>query len=53
MAKKVVATLKDKTRVNLTKVIIPVRNEKTGAYGFREEIIQQDQVKDYLSKQGL
>lgn len=53
MAKKVVATLKDKTRVNLTKVIIPVRNEKTGSYSFREEIIQQDQVKEFLSKQGL
>jgi len=50
MAKKVVATLKDKTRVNLTKVIIPVKNEKTGAYSFQEEIIPQDQVKDYLAK---
>lgn len=52
MAKKVVATLRDKTRVNLTKVYVPYRNEKTGAYSFREEMIPQDQVKDYLSKQG-
>jgi hypothetical protein len=53
MAKKVVATLKDKTRVNLTKVLIPVKNEKTGAYSFREEMIPQDQVKEFLSKNGL
>ncbi|MFM2375289.1 MAG: hypothetical protein RLZZ165_386 [Bacteroidota bacterium] len=53
MAKKVVATLKDKTRVNLTKVIYPVRNEKNGAYTFKEELIPQDQVKDFLQKQGL
>ncbi len=53
MAKKVVATLKDKTRVNLTKVIYPVRNEQTGAYSFKEEMVLQDQVKDFLAKQGL
>jgi hypothetical protein len=53
MAKKVVATLKDKTRVNLTRVIIPTKNEKTGAYSFREEIILQDQLKDYLAKKGF
>ena len=52
MAKKVVATLKDKTRVNLTKVLVPVRNEKTGAYGFKEEMIPQDQVKAFLAKLG-
>lgn len=50
MAKKVVATLKDKTKVQLTKVIVPYRNEKTGAYSFKEELIPQDQVKDYLAK---
>jgi hypothetical protein len=53
MAKKVVATLKDKTRVNLTKVIFPVRNEKTGAYSFKEEMIPQDQVKDFMKRNGL
>lgn len=50
MAKKVVATLKDKTKVLLTKVIVPYRNPKTGAYAFREEMIPQDQVKDFLAK---
>ncbi len=53
MAKKVVATLKDKTRVNLTKVLYPVKNPDTGAYTFREEMVLQDQVKDFLAKQGL
>lgn len=48
MAKKVVATLKDKTRVNLTKVLIPYKNEKTGAYAFKEEMMPQDQVANYL-----
>lgn len=48
MAKKVVATLKDKTKVNLVKVLVPYRNEKTGAYGFKEEIVPQDQVQNYL-----
>lgn len=50
MAKKVVATLKDKTKVNLTRVIIPVKNEKTGAYAFKEEMVPQDQLKDFLAK---
>ncbi|MEM7036640.1 MAG: DUF4295 domain-containing protein [Bacteroidota bacterium] len=53
MAKKVVATLKDKTRVNLTKVLVPVKNEKTGAYGFQEHMVPQDQVKAFLAKQGM
>ena len=48
MAKKVVATLKDKKKVLLTKVIVPYRNEKTGAYAFREEMVPQDQVNDFL-----
>ena len=53
MAKKVVATLKDKTKVQLTKVIVPYKNEKTGAYGFREEMVPQDQVKEYLKSKGI
>lgn len=53
MAKKTVATLKDKKKVVLTKVIVPYKNEKTGAYAFKEEMVPQDQVKDFLAKQGL
>jgi len=52
MAKKVVATLKDKTKVQLTKVIIPYKNEKTGAYAFKEEMVPQNEVSAYLKKQG-
>ncbi len=48
MAKKVVATLKDKTRVNLTKVLVPVKNEKTGSYTFKEDLIPADQVEAFL-----
>jgi hypothetical protein len=48
MAKKVVATLKDKTRVNLTKVLVPVKNEKTGTYTFKEELMPADQVDNFL-----
>lgn len=53
MAKKVVATLKDKKKVQLTKVIVPYKNEKTGAYAFKEEMVPQDQVSAFLSKEGL
>lgn len=53
MAKKVVATLKDKTKVNLTKIIIPVKNEKTGAFSFREEMVPQDQVNSFLKENGF
>jgi Domain of unknown function (DUF4295) len=49
MAKKVVATFKDKTtKVSITKVIIPVRNEKTGSYSFKEEIVPSDQLPTFL-----
>lgn len=53
MAKKVVATLKDKTKVQLTKVIIPYINPKTGAYAFREEMVPQPEVKAFLKSKGI
>ena len=43
----------DAMHAHRVSVIIPVRNEKTGAYGFREEIILQDALKDYLAKQDI
>ncbi|SDK67289.1 protein of unknown function [Catalinimonas alkaloidigena] len=50
MAKKVVATLKKTEGVkNFTKVIKAVKSEKTGAYIFKEEIIPQEMVKDFLA----
>lgn len=48
MAKKVVATLKQKGGKTYTKVIKAVKSEKTGAYTFREEMVPSDQVNDVL-----
>ncbi len=49
MAKKVVASLQAAGK-EFAKVIRTVRSTKTGAYTFKEEIIPNDQVKDYLAK---
>ena len=38
MAKKVVASLKDKSGVKYSKLIRSVKSEKTGAYIYKEEI---------------
>ena len=51
MAKKVVATLKKEGAGNeVVKVIRTVKSPKTGAYAFREEIVQNELVADYLKK---
>ena len=50
MAKKVVATLKTGTGKNVTKVIKMVKSEKTGAYIYKEDILPNDQVKDFFAK---
>ncbi|MEH0157577.1 DUF4295 domain-containing protein [Limibacter armeniacum] len=50
MAKKVVATLKQKGGVKFAKVIKAVKSPKSGAYTFKEEIMPEDQVKDFLAK---
>lgn len=50
MAKKVVATLKTTTGKDFAKVIRMVKSPKTGAYTFKEEIVPNDQVKQYLEK---
>ena len=50
MAKKVVATLRDKTAAkNFAKVIKGIKSPITGAYSFKEGIVHKDKVKDYLS----
>ena len=49
MAKKVVASLKDKSGVKYAKLIRSVKSEKTGAYTFKEEIVMEDYVKDILA----
>ena len=50
MAKKVVATLRTSSGKDFAKVIRMVRSEKTGAYTFKENIIANDLVKDFLAK---
>ena len=50
MAKKVVATLKTGNGKAFTKCIKMVRSEKTGAYAFKEEIVANEEVKDFFAK---
>ncbi len=50
MAKKVVASLKDKSAKGYAKVIRTVRSPKTGAYTFKEEMVPEDDVKAALAK---
>ncbi len=50
MAKKVVATLKTGTGKSVTKCIKMVKSDKTGAYTFKSEILQNENVKDFFSK---
>ncbi len=49
MAKKTVASLQ-KGGKNLTKVIKMVKSDKSGAYAFREGIVPNEKVKDFLEK---
>ena len=49
MAKKVVASLQAAGK-EYAKVIRTGRSPKTGAYMFKEEIVLNEQVKDYLAK---
>ncbi len=48
MAKKVVATLKTGKGKDFSRVIKMVKSPKTGAYSFREEVVHNDHVKDFL-----
>lgn len=53
MAKKAVAGYRDassKDGRSYTKVIKMEKSPKTGAYTFKEEMIPNDNVKDYFSK---
>ena len=49
MAKKVVASFKASTGKDFTKVIRMLKSPKTGAYVFKESIVPNDQVKDFLA----
>ena len=50
MAKKVVATLKKEGGVSFTRVIKMERSPKTGAYTFKDEIVETGNIKDFLAK---
>ena len=50
MAKKAVATLQKGAGKGYSKVIKMVKSEKTGAYTFKEEIIPNDDVKNFFKK---
>ncbi len=49
MAKKVVASLQKGGGKQHTKVIKMVRSEKTGAYKFVEQIVHNDNIKDFFA----
>ncbi|MFK7972666.1 MAG: DUF4295 family protein [Bacteroidia bacterium] len=49
MAKKTVAGYRDKSKAKgFTKVVVAVKNEKTGTYTYREEIVPTDNVDAFL-----
>ena len=50
MAKKVVATLQQGAGRTFSKVIKMVKSPKTGAYYFDEQMVHNDELKDYLAK---
>lgn len=49
MAKKVVATLQSAGK-DFAKVIQVVKSKKTGAYTFKEDIVPNDKVQEFISK---
>ena len=50
MAKKAVATFKTGTGRTYSKVIRMVKSPTTGAYTYKEEMIPNEEVKDYFKK---
>ncbi|MBQ0060548.1 MAG: DUF4295 domain-containing protein [Bacteroidaceae bacterium] len=50
MAKKTVATLQKGDGRSYTKVIKMVKSPKTGAYVFDEQMVPNEQVKDFFNK---
>ena len=48
MAKKAVESLQTGSK-RLTKAVKMVKSPKTGAYTFKEEIVHNDHVKDFLA----
>lgn len=51
MAKKVVSTLKSGEGKNFTRCIKMIKSEKTGAYVFKDELVHNDHIKDFFSRE--
>lgn len=50
MAKKVVATLRDKSKVaSVVKVVRAIKNTDTGSYSFKSDMVQTEQLNDFLA----
>ncbi len=50
MAKKTVASLQKKGAKAFTKAVKMIKNEKTGAYSYKTEIVPKDRVNDFFAK---
>lgn len=50
MAKKAVGTLKSGKGKDFTRVIKAVKSPKTGAYTFKEQIVHNSHIQDYLKQ---
>ncbi|MBL0341006.1 MAG: DUF4295 domain-containing protein [Bacteroidetes bacterium] len=50
MAKKVVATLKTGKGKEFSKVIKMIKSPTSGGYTFREEVVHNDHIKDFLKE---
>ncbi len=50
MAKKTIATLQKGEGKSFTKVIKMVKSEKNNSYSFKEEMVPNDQVKNFFDK---
>jgi hypothetical protein len=50
MAKKVVATLQSGVGRNFTKCIRMVKSAESGAYSFEEEVVHNDHINDFFTK---
>ena len=48
MAKKVVATLKSGKGKEFSKVIKMIKSPISGAYTFKQEVVHNDHIKDFL-----
>jgi hypothetical protein len=50
MAKKVVAAMKTGVGKNFTRVIKMIKSPETGSYSFKEEVMHNEFIKDFLAK---